>query len=141
MILVIGAAEMKAIRDAIEAARRNPLPWEVAQLIGVTLTRPHLDLNERLPGVAALRRKYPSRYVTLGAYRVGFSFESQPAGLFRHLSVSLPNEGTIPRPEIMQVIARKYGFSSFPPMRPGTVWNEEFSPGFFATNIVEIEPS
>lgn len=31
-----------------------------------------------------------------------------------------------------------FGFSGMPLQRPGRVWNEEFEPGWFAVNVVEM---
>ena len=87
-MLIIGPTEAKAIRTAIEGALQNPIPWEALRPIADDTGRPHLPLDQRLPGVKAARRKYPPQRVMLGTYRANLSFELQPAGMFRHLSVS-----------------------------------------------------
>lgn len=58
--------------------------------------------------------------------------------MMRHLSVST-RKGKVPGLEVMAVVLPEFGFSGFPLQRPGNVWNEEFEPGWFAINVVELE--
>lgn len=138
-ILIIGPDEEKKIAAAIGAARKTPMPWNVMKDIGHD-GRPELLLRERKAGVAEARTSYPPQSVMLGTYRCSLSFEEQPAGLMRHLSVST-RKGKVPGLEVMAMVLPAFGFSGFPLRRPGRVWTEEFEPGWFAVNVVEVEPS
>lgn len=138
-VLIMNAENDAAIRAAVKAARKAPLPWEELQVIADSPPTDHLDLADRKDGVEELRRKYPSQHVVLGTYHCAISFEQQPAGLFRHLSVSSANKSKVPGMEVMTVIAEAFGFSSFPPSRPNRIWAEEFAPGHRAVNVIELE--
>lgn len=70
-------------------------------------------------------------------YRAALSFEQQPSGLFRHLSVSVDTPGRLPHPEAIAALAREFGFTDFPPT-VGRTWMEEFDPGHHAINVVEL---
>ena len=137
-ILIIGPAEEKLIADAVAAAKKNAVPWAVLKAVadgGPTAT---LLLGDRKVGVDEVRAKYAPQNVMLGTYRCAISFEEQPAGLMRHLSIST-RKGKIPGLEVMAMVLPAFGFSGFPLERPSRVWNEEFEPGWFAVNVVELE--
>jgi hypothetical protein len=151
--LVIGSNEKRAIRNAIVKARAKPTPWEALKAVADESSTPTVLLRDRKPGVAAARRDYQSQNVMLGTYRAALSFEYQPAGLMRHLSVSSQAAGMVPGPEVMQMICEAYGFSGmlckaigspratvYAPTRPFRVWVEEFEPGRMAINVIELEP-
>jgi hypothetical protein len=66
-------------------------------------------------------------------YRVVFSFEDQPAGMCRHLSVSIPGtDGAWPNQDAVVVISAEFGFGKGT-MYP--VWTEK---EVRAVNMVEI---
>jgi hypothetical protein len=137
-VLVLGPNEKIAIQEAIARARNNPLPWEaVASVVGPSDTTT-LDLDERNPGVEDVRRKYPSQQLMLGTYRVAISFEQQPAGMFRHLSISSIHKGRVPGLEIVIMVLEEFGFSGWPLQRPNRTWFEEFEPGWRAFNVIEL---
>lgn len=137
-VLLIGPDEKAAIQEALTKARSNPLPWEaVAGVVGPSDTVT-LDLDERAPGVEAVRRQYPSQHLMLGSYRVSISFEYQPAGLLRHLSISSANKHKVPGLEVLAAVLELFGFSGWPLQRPNRVWFEEFEPGWRALNVVEL---
>lgn len=138
-VLIIGPAEEKLIADAVEAARKNPIPWSVLKAIADGDETTTLLLGDRKVGVDEVRAKYKPQNVMLGTFRAAISFEEQPAGLLRHLSVST-RKGKIPHLEVMKMVLPAFGFSGIPLTRPGRVWNEEFEPGWFAINVVELEP-
>jgi hypothetical protein len=102
-----------------------------------------LDLKDRAhqEQVDKLRKEYPSYQVMLGTYRAAISFEMQPAGLFKHLSVSSAVRGMVPNEPAMKMVLEAYGFSGYPPVRPYRMWLEEFEPGWRAINVVELEAS
>lgn len=137
--LIIGPDEQKAITEAIAKARVNPTPWEVMKTFAKGDYRPELTLKER--GDTSFMKVYPAQKVILGTYQCYFSFEVQPAGLMRHLSVSSGKKGKVPGLEVMKMVAQEFGFSDCPPQRPGRVWTEEFQRGWHAVNVAELEPS
>ncbi len=138
-VLILGPAEEHLIHAAVEAARKNPTPWSVIKAIADGSPRATLLLGDRKVGVDEVRARYKPQNVMLGTYRCAISFEEQPAGMLRHLSVST-RKGKVPGIEVMQMVLPAFGFSGIPLTRPGRVWNEEFEPGWFAINVVEIEP-
>jgi hypothetical protein len=153
-VLVIGQQEETAIAAAIKRARANPVPWAEAQaFVADDRDNPTstLMLDERPPGAEHVRQKYPPQGVKLGTYTAFISFEQQPAGLMRHLSVASQAQGKVPGPEVMHMTAEAFGFSAqlceaFRTLRvaknlalPARVWVEEFKPGHMAINVVEAE--
>jgi hypothetical protein len=139
-ILLVNAAIRLEIAAALERARANPVPWEELKKVADGTPTDRLTLADRKPGVADVRKKYAPQNVMLGTYRAAVSFGYQPAGLFKHLSVSSARKGKVPGPEVMAAVAEEYGFSGWPPMRPSRIWLEEFEPGWHAVNVVELEP-
>ena len=137
-ILVIGQEEEKAIAEALERARANPMPWKEGQNIGILDKGQDLTFNGRPPRTDEIREKYPSQHLMLGTYRIAFSFEEQPAGLFKHLSVSSNNKKKVPGLEVMQMVAEAFGFSGIQPGEARRAWMEEFEPGWYAVNIIEM---
>lgn len=73
-------------------------------------------------------------------YLAAFSFEDQPAGLCRHLSISVDTPGSMPSLPAVTMIAKAFGMEfPFTQQRPGNLWLEEFEPGQQAINIVQRE--
>jgi hypothetical protein len=138
-VLLIDEKARKAIRQAIERARARPTPW-VPELASASPTDT-LTLQERPVGTFDLREKYPSQHLMLGTYHAAISFEYQPAGLFRHLSVSSQMRGKVPGLEVMEMLVQEFGFSGWPLLRPNRVWMEEFELKRHAVNVIELEPS
>lgn len=154
-VLFIGEDERRIIDAAVAAARAKPTPWSVMEAVAVATQGPTLNLDERKnpERIAEIMREYPSQQVQLGTYRAAISFEEQPAGMMRHLSVSSRHPGKVPGPEVMEMVCLAFGFHEklcksmgrphatiFRPERPARVWIEEFDPGHHAINIVELEP-
>ena len=136
--LIIGPHEQKAIAKALELARDQVMPWSIGKNIAIDdRAKPtnELTLKDRKHDNPFPR----SQHLILGSYRCAISFEEQPAGLCRHLSVSVKKRGKTPNPIAMQMLAEAFGFSEFPPSR-GRVWLEEFEPGHHAVNVIELEP-
>jgi hypothetical protein len=142
-VLVIGLEEQKVIEAALKAARAKPVPWERISSLVEPSDTDRLDLKDRASQheVDKLRREYPSRQVMLGTYRAAISFELQPAGLFKHLSVSSAKRGMVPNEPAMKMVMEAFGFSGYPPVRPYRMWLEEFEPGWRAINVAELEAS
>jgi hypothetical protein len=135
-VLLISRRERHRIAELIKRARRRPIPLSLI-IKGDPGPTPTLMLKDRVPGI----ERPPSEHIMLGTHRIAFSFEHQPIGLCRHLSVSVPMPGRAPLPEVVAIIAKEFGFSEFPPSL-GRVWLEEFEPGHMAVNVVElVEPS
>jgi hypothetical protein len=143
--LFIGENETKAIAAAISAARAKPMPLSVAQQLFID-DREHptntlmLHEREQIDRLAEIKREYPSHLVQLGTHIVAISFEEQPAGLMRHLSIASRQAGMAPNEHVIRMVCEAFGFSAFPPLRPYRIWIEEFGPGHMAINLVEQEP-
>jgi hypothetical protein len=132
--LFIGEREKAMIAAAIERARDMPLPLAFVQQ-AVVPDKPHIALADRPPGL----KRPQSEIVELPVgYRANFSFEEQPAGVCRHLSVSVDRAGMLPSLESFALIAAAFGFFTANPSR---LWIEEFQPGHSAINIVQLEPT
>ncbi len=145
-VLIIAENEKAAIAAAIRSALAKPMPWEkMRQLIVDDSDNPTntLKLDERpdQDRMAALRREYPTYPVQLGSYVAAISFEEQPSGLFRHISISSAHPGKAPNEHAVRMVLEAFGFSGYPPSCPYRVWVEEYEPGRVAINFVELEPS
>lgn len=136
-VLIINDKTRKDILAAVARARANPTPW-VPALASATDTDT-LTLDERPVGTFELRKKYPSQHLMLGTYHVAISFEHQPGGLFRHLSVSSQMRGKVPGLEVMEMLVPEFGFSGWPLTRPSRMWMEEFEHKRHAVNVIELE--
>jgi hypothetical protein len=137
-ILVMNAEARKQIAQAIEKARARPTPW-VAPLADGSASDSYLSFKDRPSGIAALRQEYPSQHLMLGTYHAAISFEHQPGGLFRHMSVSAQQRGKVPGLEVIQMLVLEFGFSGWPLQRPGRVWMEEYERKRHAVNVIELE--
>lgn len=136
-VLLLGAREEKMIAKALDLARDQCVPWSIVQRIAID------DRNKPTSTLSLDERKHDdpfsrSQHLILGSYRCAISFEEQPAGLCRHLSVSVKKHGKVPSEIAMKMLAEAFGFSAMPPTR-GRMWLEEFEPGHHAINIIEVE--
>ena len=138
-VLVIGSNERAKVIEAVAKARANPMPWEAGEMI-VDHTPTHtLAINDRPPNTTEVRKRYQSQGIVLGTYQIAFSFAHQPAGLFRHLSISSAQKGRVPGLEVVIMVLEEFGFSGWPLQRPNRTWMEEFQPGHHAFNVLELE--
>jgi hypothetical protein len=145
-VLIIGIEEQEKIKEALAKARAKPMPLSVMKEIAMddrknptnVLTLEDRDKSGKLE---AIRKEYPSRPVQLGMYVAAISFEEQPSGLFKHLSISSDRPGKVPNEYAMQMVAEAFEFSGWPPTRPYRIWMEEYEEGRSAINVVEKEPS
>jgi hypothetical protein len=143
-VLIITADDRAQIKMAILAARAKTIPWSVMQEIAIDdreKPTPTLRLDERSnpDRIREIRETYPVESLQLGTYEIALSFEEQPAGVFRHLSVASARPGMVPNEHVMAMLAQEFGFSAWPPVRPYRVWVEEFAAGRSAINLVELD--
>lgn len=143
--LVINDEVRNAIALACARAKANPIPWAMVEAMAQKeLKFAGLTLSDRRvpPG-----KRPPSQFVPIPiGYLAAISFEEQPAGLVRHLSVSVDasKQGKMPSPEAVEMIAKEFGFK-FSTLIKGLelgeihVWSEEFAPGERALNMVQID--
>jgi hypothetical protein len=136
-VLIIGVAERQAIDAAVERAAAKPV--SLARVKRAAQTVP------QEPGVLSLADRGdtlppPEReIVRLQKYQACITFEEQPIGLCRHLSVSVETPGRLPHMLAVGMIAEAFGFV---PGMKREIWVEEFEPGHHAVNVVEpVMPS
>jgi hypothetical protein len=136
--LLLDAMEQDRIKAAVARARSRPIPWSALQGFAVADPGPTLALADRPEGF----KRPPSEHVIVPCgYRVAISFEEQPAGLCRHVSISIEDADPrypLPNPHAVAMIASACGFKSWPP-NPGRMWREEFAPGQWAINVLEVD--
>lgn len=130
-VLIIDDRIKAAIEAAIEKARGKPISLEMLKAGAIKIKKHTLTLAERKPG---FERPF-SEHISFGSYLAAISFEQQPSGLHKHLSISAPKPGTIPTPLVVETIAKEFGLATFPP-KDGRIWLEEFEPGHHAVNII-----
>lgn len=136
--LIMTVETQNRIKEAVERARAKPIPIEVIQALALPPDIDHVNLSDRSP--ESFNRPHSERVLIDNGYRAQISFECQPAGLVRHLSVSVDKPGMLPSVEAMQFIAEAFGFKGR--IMHGDmdhVWTEEFDPGHRAVNIVQLE--
>jgi hypothetical protein len=145
-ILIIGIEEQEKIKEALAQARAKPMPLSVLQAIAIDdrkkpSTKMALEDRDRHGRLEEVKKKYPSYPVQLGMYVAAISFEEQPNGMTKHLSVSSHRKGLVPNELAMQMVAEAFEFSGWPPIRPHRLWVEEYEEGHSAINLVEMEPT
>jgi len=135
--LIIGPKEIAAIRQCVERARARPM--RLQDVMGLARKMPaqvqsgvHITLADRPPDFD--RPEIEHVRIPQG-YRAAFTFEEQPAGMVRHLSVSVDKRGRVPNVPAMMMIGEAFGFASD---RPCQFWTEEFEPGHFAVNMMQL---
>lgn len=132
-VLMIGIAEKAAIAKAIERAWANPVP--------LAMVEKNAFPNQQAKVVTLKDRKDkgrpPSQFVEIpNGYVAAISFEQQPAGLVRHLSISIDRVGMVPNEHAVQMIAEAFGFVG--DISTEMMWMEEFEPDHHAINIVQL---
>jgi hypothetical protein len=140
-VFIVNEKIRRQIRAKIAKARRLTTPLQTTKKYGFDDDRPTLTYGER---ETEFLRTYPPQSMIIGSYQIAFSFEEQPSGLYRHISVSVAQRGKTPHPTAMQMIIKEFGFDCVldaPPSRPARVWLEEFEPGHHAINVTELEPN
>ena len=135
-ILIITDEDEIKIKAIVEEARTQAVPLSVVQQIGILPKADVLTYKEIKDGAGGV----PATHcIVLGNYRAAFSFECQPHGLVRHLSVSVDTaeQGNIPQPIVVETISKSFGFTEFPPT-DGRVWMEEYRPGEWCVNVIQL---
>lgn len=151
-ILMIGEGERAVIKAALVEAKRTAPTWEEFQALSMRDDGKPVLLKDRPDGVEEFRKKHPPQHVMLGTYRVAFSYERQPAGLFKHFSMSSHDPSKVPGVEAVSMAIEEFGFSKRlceallrAPVTidneglPSRIWLEEFEPKRFAINVIELE--
>jgi hypothetical protein len=142
--LIIGPKEIDALKEAMSRARLKPMSLEmVTRGYNPHEVKAELTLadREKLAKRGAPPPLPSSEMVTLpNDYRVGISFEEQPAGLCMHLSMSSRRKRKVPTPEAMEMVLAALGYP-YSMEDCAMVWLEEFEPGQNAVNaVLVIEP-
>jgi hypothetical protein len=132
-VLFIDDAKQHEIDAAIARAITKPIPLETIKALAIP-DKPRVMLADRRPGS---ERTIASENVEIAlGYRAAISFEEQPVGLCRHLSISVDAPGLLPSPESVVMIAEAFGFRG-PILNASMFWVEEFEPGREAINLVQ----
>jgi hypothetical protein len=139
--LIIGRPERKAIADAIDNARVKTLTLAQGEAIsaGIPQDKAMLKLDDRPPGW----ERPPTEQVLIEhGFRCAISFEQQPIGLCRHLSVSIESETpeALPHQQAVAMLCREFGLKIGLNFEGSHVWIEEYEPGKLAVNVVALEP-
>ena len=130
--LTVTAEDRANIKAAVARALAAPVPPDLCQRLRVA-DLAYVALADQKE---ARRLRPPSEGVTIpNGFTARFSFELQPPGLVRHLSVSVDRAGALPHPMAVWALAQEFGFRS--PER-ARVWIEEYEPGREAVNVIEL---
>jgi len=129
------------IAKAISEARKTPLPADVFMEVakGIPQGKTVVRLADRKPDF--VRPESQHVLIPVG-YRASISFEEQPTGLVRHLSVSVYGKpGDCPTPPAVRMIAQEFGIECGENWNDVLIWVEEYELGYFAINVVALDPS
>jgi hypothetical protein len=138
--LLLNAEVCHAIAAAVAAARAAPVSWETFKRIaeGIPQDTASLSLADRPPGFQ--RPQSQNVMIPIG-FRAAISFEDQPAGLVRHLSISLEDArpGAVPNIPSILAIAKAFGFRVEERESIERLWTEEYEPGKWAVNLLQLD--
>jgi len=126
------------IAAAIAKARANVIPWKKVSPLAAAHDAFLVELADRKPGTEL---RPPSVGLTFpGGVTAAISFEEQPAGILRHVSFATgyPGKKRLLNPVMLAELCKLFGVREFPPTQ-GRVWVEEFQPGYYAINVIELE--
>jgi hypothetical protein len=133
--LLIGRIERAQIARAIRKASAKPLSLEAITAVpGFEGDKAHYKLEDR-KGTPSRDDCITVNVLLPRGYRVALTFEEQPLGLCKHLSISVDALGDLPNPHAVAWICHEYGMR-FPPV--GKIWLEEFRRGHSAVNIIDL---
>ena len=104
------------------AAEQSPFSLETLQLLGPGDPFPKELLVEH------------TMVIPMG-FTVTFTYETQVAGLFKHLSMSVHLDRKLPRPTAVQTILEEFGFVN--PLALCVAWPEDCGEGQLAINVME----
>jgi hypothetical protein len=141
-MLLLDDATRRKIGAAVTAARARPVPWETFRNMveAVPQDLAAIALKDRPPGFEPASRA--QQVLIPVGYRAAISFEDQPPGLCRHLSISV--EGAKPGmtanvPAVL-AIAEAFGFRVEEGLAGiDRVWIEEYEPGRWAINLLQLD--
>lgn len=121
MPLLIGEQEQTLLREAMERARKKPMPLAMVMQNATQIDQNTnvLTLEER----RAIPKRDPEVVMIPFGYRVSISWEEQPAGMCLHLSMSSSAPGMVPHPEAIAMVLDALGIKT--PFA-GRTWIEEF---------------
>jgi hypothetical protein len=132
--LLISADVKERIRLAVECARHQPVSLATIKAFTILDDKPTLTFRERPLGFARPQSEHV--FIPEG-FHAAISFEEQPAGLCRHLSISVDKAEALPSPPVVDLIAKAFGFKT-PLLLRSRIWVEEYEPGRRAVNVVQL---
>jgi hypothetical protein len=139
--LVINLEVQQTIDAAVVAARVRPVLWEKVKKIAESINQytDEIPLKDR-PSDFEATLASQSVLIPHG-FRAAISFEDQPAGLVRHLSISVDSKtGGMPHPRAAMEIAKAFGFSGIENLESfDRIWTEEYEPGKWALNLLQLD--
>jgi hypothetical protein len=135
--LIIGPPERNAIANALSNARDQTASMETVTNWAASIPqgRSSVRLKDRKAG---FKRPPVQEVLIEDGFRVCISFENQPMGLCRHLSVSVDTKVTegLPSREAVSVLMHEFGIK---PDRVIAGWTEEYEPGEWAVNVLALD--
>lgn len=133
--LLIDDAARQRIQAAMARARQRPTPEHL--LKEMAYARQHsidFRLSDRPPKAdIGWKEQYLESVELERGFTAVISFEQQPVGLCKHLSISVPGVGQTPHPEAVNLIAKEFGIDQTSII---SMFVEEFEPNHFAVNVV-----
>ena len=124
--LIIGAEQRALLQGLRDKAVAEPIDMPAV----IELIRTREGLARHLARMADFTIDLPS------IYRATFTIEAgHPAGLCRHLSVSIKRHGRMPSHEAVWMIAEELGFKVG--LHACAIWTEDIGEGDHAANIVQ----
>ena len=122
------------IKALIQRARKSVIPLDVVQRMALGDAPPVGDTEDNS--------------IWIGSYRVVFSLEEQPHGVYKHMSVScrseIDNKPILPPPMVASRIMAFFGFKYHDdifrePSKEFMVWKEAVGDGIEAINLIELD--
>lgn len=121
--LVIGREEKEKIKNLVEHAEKNIMQMD--DLLD-TINKEMLPVGD----MDNFSCQIPN------GYKVVYSIENQPAGMVRHLSISVPEEGAYPHPDVVIMLMGEIPFEN--KIHNCNVWIEDIGNNRAAINVAEI---
>lgn len=139
--ILITPEKQDEIAAAIERARKKVIPWSRLRSHAVDSDTGTLLLSERNVLPEDEDERPASEHIMFdGGVRAAISFEEQPIGIMRHLSVSTRTGRDVLSPIMLILIAAEFGIDlPLTGHKPGRAWVEEYAPGRYAVNVVVLE--
>jgi|SRR3954462_13238446 hypothetical protein len=133
--ILITPEKIAEITAVVARARASVIPWDKLKDIAVENLKSTLKLSDRRDP----HWRPTSESVEFeGGVQACISFEEQPAGIFRHLSISTRDGRAVLSQPMFLEVARLFGIE-LPSSKAGAVWVEEYAPGRYAINVVMLE--